>query len=112
MFEKEIIEINNQAIIIEKSGFGLKSRREYSAENIKGITLLSLVKTQFDWFKRLPFLSTDVDAFMLWHSHRLKILRSFGKGLSQSDAQIILDTILNKFPQYRYASNPSELLKS
>jgi len=98
VFDKEIIEVDNFFVKIEKYGLGFKSRKKYSVDNIKKITtMFPLVGIT----KRSPFVNSNMPAFMIWHKCGLKRCRSFGRAVDLADAQSILDTIYSKFPQYK-----------
>lgn len=104
IFDKEIVEIDDQSITVERSGFlGLKSRKVFLAENIKGITTSFSVPEQFNFLSRLPFTSSNIGAFMIWHGRGMRPFYNFGKGVSQSEAQNLINTVYLKFPKYRYA---------
>ncbi len=101
IFDKEIIEIDNLFVKIEKYGSGFKSKQEYSANNIKKITgLFSFGGTNIA-IKRSPFINSNMPAFMMWHNRGLKRYRSFGRAIDLADAQKILEMVYAKFPQYK-----------
>lgn len=101
IFDKEIIEIDNSSVRIEKYGSGFKSIKEYPADNITKITmLLSFAGSNFA-IKRLPFVNQNMPMLILWHERGLKRFRYFGRGLDAADAQAILESVHAKFPQYR-----------
>lgn len=101
IFDKEFIEIDNLSVKIEKYGSGLKSKKLYSANNIKKITgLFSFGGTNIA-IKRSPFINSNMPAFMMWHNRGLKRYRSFGRAIDLADAQRILEIIYAKFPQYK-----------
>lgn len=100
VFDKEIIEIDYQSVKIEKYGSGFKSKKEYSADNIKKITTLFFGGTNRE-IRRSPFVNSNIPAFMMWRNRGLKRYRSFGRGVDLADAQNILETIYSKFPQYK-----------
>jgi Ca2+/Na+ antiporter len=103
IFDKETIEIDDQSITIERSGFlGLKSRKVFLAENIKGLTTSFSLSEQFNFLSRLPFASSNIGAFMIWHGRGLRPFYNFGKGVSQSEAQNFVNMVYMKFPKYRY----------
>jgi hypothetical protein len=106
--DTESIEIDNQIFRITKSGLGFKIKKEYHAENIRGISQLpSLISNNaLNWLLHLSWVSKNMDAFMIWHTHGLRKFHTFGKGLASSDSQIVLETILRRFPQYRYSDFP------
>jgi hypothetical protein len=104
IFDKEIVEIDDQSITVERSGFlGLKSRKVFLAENIKGITTSFSVSEQFNFLSRLPFTSSNIGAFMIWHGRGMRPFYNFGKGVSQPEAQNLINAVYLKFPKYRYA---------
>jgi hypothetical protein len=106
LFDKEVVEINNQSITIERSGFvGLKSRKVFLAENIKGLTTSFSVSAQFGLLSRFPFTYSSIGAFMIWRGHGMKAFYNFGKGVSQSEAQNFVNMVYMKFPKYRYSGN-------
>ena len=114
LFDKETIEVDDQSITIERSGFlGLKRRKVFSAKNIKGLTVTSTFSMQgkrnfLGGLSRLPFISSNLDAFMIWHG-RGSIWRgrgprrfSFGTGVAQPEAQNFLKMVYMQFPKYQY----------
>lgn len=101
IFDKEIIEIDNLSIKIEKYGSGFKSKQEYSANSIKKITGLFSFGGTSVAIKRSPFINSNMPAFMMWHNHGLKRYRSFGRAIDLADARRILEMIYAKFPQYK-----------
>ena len=110
IFNKETIEINDESITIERSGFpGLKNRKVFLAENIKGITTSFSVTEQLNFLSRLPLLSSNIGAFMIWHSHGIRPFYNFGKGVSQNEAQNFINMVYMKFPKYRYTGSPERL---
>jgi hypothetical protein len=50
----------------------------------------------------LSFLSSEADSFILWKRHGLRKFYMFGRSLSQPEARSIVNTILNRFPQYQF----------
>jgi hypothetical protein len=101
IFDKEIIEIDNLSVKIEKYGSGFKSRKEYSADNIKKIaTVFSISGTNVS-MRRSPFVNSNMPAFMMWHNHGVKRFRWFGRAVDLADAQRILEMVYSKFPQYK-----------
>ena len=101
LFDKEIIEIDNSSVRIEKYGSGFKSIKEYPADNIKKITTLFSFAGGNIVIKRSPFVNQNMPMFILWHEHGLKRYRYFGRGLDMADAQRILESVYIKYPQYR-----------
>ena len=101
-FDKEVIEINHQIVLIEKSGLGFKSRKKFASENIKGITISYAFSKPINLLLRISFLSSEADSFILWKRHGLSKFYMFGRSLSQPEAQSIVNTILNRFPQYQF----------
>jgi hypothetical protein len=106
VFDKEIIEIDEQSVRIERSGFlGLRARRVFLADNVKGINTTFSFPEKFNFLSRLPFTSSNIGAFVIWHGHGMRPFYNFGRGVSQQDAQNLLDTIYRKFPKYRYTGS-------
>lgn len=101
VFDKEIIEIDHEAVRIEKYGLRFSSKKEYSAENIKQITGMFSFAGTNTAIKRSPFANTNMPAFMMWHNRGLKRYRTFGRAIDLSDAQRILAIVYAKFPQYK-----------
>ncbi len=101
VFDKETIEIDNLSVKIEKYGLGFKSRKEYSADNIKKITTMFSFGGTNVVIRRSPFVNSNMPAFMMWHNRGLKRYRSFGRAVDLADAQSILETIYSRFPQYK-----------
>ncbi|MCP4416272.1 MAG: hypothetical protein GY805_06600 [Chloroflexi bacterium] len=99
--DKEIIEIDNLAIKIEQYGSRFKIRKEYSADNIKKITTMFPSDETNVAIKRSPFINSNMPAFVIWHNRGYKRHRLFGRAVDFVDAQSILKTIHNKFPQYK-----------
>ena len=101
VFDKEVIEIDNFSVRIEKYGLGFSRKKEYLADNIKKITpMFSFGKTNVV-LKRSPFINSNMSAFMMWHNRGLKRYRTFGRAVDLADAQRILEMIYTKFPQYK-----------
>jgi hypothetical protein len=106
IFDKEIVEICERSIKIEKAGlFGLRSRKEFLAQNIKGITACSTMNGQVGIFLYRPLTITGIGAFMIWHSHGFNPFYNFGKGVSQIDAQNLIKIVYGRFPKYRFSGN-------
>lgn len=101
IFDKEIIEIDNMSIRIEKYGSKFNSKKEYSAENIKQITALFSFGTANVMLKRSRFMNSNMDAFIMWHNGGLKRYRTFGRAVDPADAQRIMEMVYAKFPQYK-----------
>jgi hypothetical protein len=101
IFDKEVIEIDNLSVRIEKYGSKFSSKKEYPAENIKRITGMFSLGGANTVFKRSPFSNTNMPVFMLWHNRGLKRYRTFGKAVDLADAQKILEMVYAKFPQYK-----------
>jgi len=101
IFDKEIVEIDNLSVRVEKYGSKFSSKKEYSAENIKKITAIFLLGGTSVILKRSPFVNSNMPAFMMWHNHGLKRYHTFGRALDLADAQRILEMIYGKFPQYK-----------
>jgi len=103
VFDKETIEINDERITVEKSGFlGLRNKKAFLAENIRGMTTSLSTSEQFSSISHPPFLSSSLGAFMIWQNG-IKPFYNFGKGVSQSDAQNLINTIYSRFPKYRFS---------
>ena len=103
IFDKETIEINEQSIKIERSGFlGFRTRKVYFAGNIKGFTTSFSFSERFSFLNRLPFTSSSLGGFLIWHGRGMRPFYNFGKGVAQSDAQNLIDIVYRKYPQYRY----------
>jgi hypothetical protein len=101
LFDKEIIEIDNLSVRIEKYGSKFSSKKEYPAENIKKITAMFSFSGTNAVIKRSPFVNSNVPAFIMWHNHGLKRYRTFGRAVDLADAQRILEMVYAKFPQYK-----------
>lgn len=101
IFDKEIIEIDNLSVKIEKYGSSFSSKKEYPAENIKKITGMFSFGGTSTVFKRSPFLNSNMPVFMMWHNRGLKRYRAFGRAVDLADAQRILEMVYAKFPQYK-----------
>jgi len=101
IFDKEIIEIDNLSVKIEKYGLGFKSREEYSADNIKKTTALFSFGGTNMTIKRSPFVNSNMPAFILSHKRGLKWHSMFGRAVDLVDAQNILETVYRKFPKYK-----------
>jgi hypothetical protein len=101
-FDRETVEIREQSITIEKAGLlRFKTRKVFAAEDIKGLTASSPIREQFNLLNFLPFASSSLGAFMIWTNHWLKPFYNFGRGVSQPDAQNLLNTVYRMFPNYR-----------
>jgi len=101
IFDKEIIEIDNLSVRIEKYGSKFSSKKEYPAENIKRITGMFSLGSVNTVLKRSPFRNSNMPVFMMWHNHGLKRYRTFGRAIDLADAQKILEMVYAKFPQYK-----------
>jgi hypothetical protein len=101
IFDKEIIEIDNLSVRIEKYGAKFSSRKEYPAENIKRITGMFSFGGTNTVLNRSPIRNSNLPVFMMWHNHGLKRYRTFGKAVDLVDAQRILELVHAKFPQYK-----------
>jgi hypothetical protein len=101
IFDREIIEIDNLSVRIEKYGSKFSSKKEFPAENIKRITGMFSLGSANIPFKRSPFLNTNMPVFMMWHNRGLKRYRTFGRAVELADAQRILEMVYTKFPQYK-----------
>lgn len=101
IFDKEIIEIDNLSVKIEKYGSNFSSKKEYPAENIKKLTGMFSFGGTSTVFKRSPFLNSNMPVFMMWHNRGLKRYRAFGRAVDLADAQRILEMVYAKFPQYK-----------
>lgn len=101
IFDKEVIEIDNLSVRIEKYGSRFSSKKEYPAENIKRITGMFSLGGANTILKRSPFLNSNMPVFMLWHNRGLKRYRTFGRAVDLADAQKILEMVYAKFPQYK-----------
>ena len=103
IFDIETIEIDNDSISVEKSGFlGLKTKKVFLAENINGLFTSLHVSEQFNFLNRVPFVSPKLSTFMIWHNRGLKQLYTFGDNVSQLEAEMFLETVYKKYPKYRY----------
>jgi hypothetical protein len=101
VLDKEIIEIDDQGIRIEKSGFlNFKKKRSYHTEEIRGITSSFSPNNFFGDLMRSPLGLPNYGAFLLWTEYGRD---NFGGGVSEAQAQGILDYICKKFPRYRYS---------
>jgi hypothetical protein len=101
VFDKEVIEIDNLSVRIEKYGLGFSSKKEYLADNIKKITSMFSFGSTNVALKRSPYVNSNMPAFVMWHNRGLKRYRTFGRAVDLADAQRILETIYTKFPQYK-----------
>ncbi len=81
---------------------GFKLEKEYPAENIQKVTTLIPVIRPTKLMIRIPFVNIlKAGGFIIWQSSGLKRFRFIGRGISQTDAQIVLDRVYSKFPQYK-----------
>jgi hypothetical protein len=101
IFDKEIVEINNLSVRVEKYGSQFSSKKEYPAENIKKITAMFSFGGTNMVLKRSPFVNSNLPAFMMWHNRGLKRYRAFGRAIDLADAQRILEMVYAKFPRYK-----------
>jgi hypothetical protein len=105
IFDKEIVEVNEQSIKIEKTGvLGIRSRKLFLAKNIKGLTTSFSMSGQFNFINRIPFFSSKVGAFIIWHGRLIRPIYYFGKDVSQRDAQNFIDIVYRKFPIYKFSA--------
>ena len=101
IFDKEIIEIDNLSVRIEKYGSKFSSKKEYPAESIKKITGMFSFDGANTVLKRSPFRNSNMPVFMMWRNSGLKRYRTFGRAIDLADAQKILEMVYAKFPQYK-----------
>lgn len=101
IFDKEIIEIDDLSVRIEKYGSKFSSKKEYPTENIRKITGMFSFGGTSTVLKRSPFLNSNMPVFMIWHKRGLKRYRAFGRAVDLADAQKILEMVYAKFPQYK-----------
>ena len=99
--DTEIIEIDNLTTKIEQRGSRFKIHKEYSADNIKKITTIFSYDDTNGEIKRSSFISSNIPVFVLWNNRGFKRHKLFGRAIDFADAQTILTTIHNKFPQYK-----------
>lgn len=101
---QEIVEIDNQSITIEKSGFlFFKIRKTFLAEDVRGITASFYIQEQFNFLNRVPFAASRFGAFVIWQNRIFKPFYNFGNNVAQSDAELFLESVYRKFPKYGYA---------
>jgi len=101
--DQEDIEIDEWGIKIEQKGFlGLKLKKEFSAEQIKGITSSLTMKNQTNLSIFSPFITPNQDALLILRRKGLLPYYHCGRGISTTDTQNVLNTIYYKFPMYRY----------
>jgi hypothetical protein len=104
--DQEDIEIDERAIKIKQKGFlGLNLKKEFRAEQIKGITSSFSMKNQTNFSIFSPITISNIDALLIWRRKGLLPYYHFGRGLSSSDAQNVLNTIYVKYPKYRYTGS-------
>jgi hypothetical protein len=101
VFDKEVIEITNLSVKIEKFGAGFKNKKEFPADNIKGVTTFFSFGKVNAPIRRSPFVNSNMPAFSIWHRRGLKRFHSFGRAIEPADAQSILEIMSSRFPQYR-----------
>lgn len=101
IFDKEIIEIDDLSVRIEKYGSKFSSKKEYPAENIRKITGMFSFGGTNTVLKSSSFLNSNMPVFMIWHKRGLKRYRAFGRAVDLADAQKILEMVYAKFPQYK-----------
>lgn len=101
IFDKEVIEVDHLSVRIEKYGSKFSSKKEFSAENIKGMTSMFSFGETNTVIRRSPFVNSNMPAFMMWHNRGLKRYHAFGRAVDLADAQRILEMIYAKFPQYK-----------
>jgi hypothetical protein len=104
VFDKETIEVNESQIIVERSGFlGLRTKKFILAADIKGITGSFAFSGQSNFLNSIPFASSTLGSILIWNNRsRFRPFYVYGKGLSQSDAILVIDKILRKYPKYKY----------
>lgn len=101
--DQEDIEIDERVIKIKRKGFlGVNLKKEFRAEQIKGITSTYSLKNQTNYSVFSPITTSNIDALLIWRRDGLLPYFHFGRGLSTTDAQNVLNTIYIKFPKYRY----------
>jgi len=102
LYDQEVIDIDNQAIKIARSGAGFKDFVEYSADHIKAINLLFPNNPKLNWLRFLPGASSaNIDRFLIYDVRGLKRMHTFGKGIQLEEARQILDSIWRRYPQYK-----------
>ena len=103
LLDREIIEIDNQKIYIERSGFlGYTKRKLYLAENVKGITTLFSVPVRPKFLNNFLFgSSSGAGNLVILLTSQVRRLYRCGKDISRLDADNIVDIVYRKFPKYR-----------
>jgi hypothetical protein len=106
--DHEDIEIDDQRIKIFRSGFlGITLKKEFFVEQINGIISSFSIRNQSNFKLLSPFTSSNTESLLIWRRHGINPFYSFGRGISQSDAQNILNAIYLRFPKYSYSgTNP------
>jgi len=104
VFDTEVIEINHEGIMIEKSGLGFRDKKRYPADAIKHLASLFVMPSQYQITRRSPF-SHSLPVFSIWLNRSWEKTYSFGRTVDLADAQNILEIIYNRFPQYKPASS-------
>lgn len=107
---QEVLEIDYDAILIRHQIFGLGISRRYQAEKIAAIGVnenreknawLSLFKTRSYGFLYFEEGKVTLKYGQHWLSGRPKTSR-FGTGLTWEEAEEIVSSIHQRFPQYMY----------
>ena len=97
---KEVIEVSNQALTINRVISGFSSPKEYSAEYISGLRISAAVNVNpmVGWSRTWQLYG--MSGGLLSFDYGAKTI-SFGLGIQEAEARKILEEICQRFPQYR-----------
>lgn len=104
VFDVEVIEIDNNAITVEKSGLGFRNKKRFSAEEIKYLALVFSLPGTPPITQHSPFTSS-FPAFMIWFNRGWNKTLAFGQSVDLADAQVVLETIYQRFPSFKPPSS-------
>jgi hypothetical protein len=97
----EIVTLGNEELVLRKEIFGIGFNRRFELKRVSDIC----------------FFEIDSDGYFAWITFKYAdrfsfIQRGFGYGIDSEEANVLIDTILVRFPQLsRAAAPPTHLLK-
>jgi len=102
IYDQEVIDIDNLAVKIERSGAGFKDFVEFPADHIKAINIHFPDNPNINWLRFLTTAnSARIDSFLIQDVRGWKTTHTFGKGIQREEARQILDSIWRRYPQYK-----------
>jgi hypothetical protein len=98
LFHVEIVEVDQHAIRVRRTGFGLHRDKEYRADAVRGLRVPLAANPRWGWKRFWSYIFSS-DGLILF-AYRAEPFCAFGKGITPEEAQGILTKILEKFPHY------------